>query len=135
MLTFGVGVGGERVMGEEGLFTKWEAAVPGKEAPAGVKVELKAEKGELPGDATVTMHAVTADRRALAVYPASEKVQIVGGAVGMGEGNSADDVFKVHMMGSQKDPAHVPFLVSYEEKGERRGFFVDVDLSAASAGK
>jgi hypothetical protein len=39
------------------------------------------------------------------------------------------------MMPSQKDPAHVPFLVSYQENGQRRGFFVNVDLSAASASK
>jgi hypothetical protein len=75
-------------------------------------------------------------KKGLAFYPASDKVQVT---TWNSQGTRTDDgpetALVVHMMGSQKDPAHVPFLVSYEEKGERRGFFVEVDLSAARAGK
>jgi DsbC/DsbD-like thiol-disulfide interchange protein len=126
---------GEGMKTNEALFAKWEAAVPAKEAPAGVKVESSAVKGALKGDAKVTMHVVSPQRRAVAFYPASDKVQITDSTTGTRDGTGSDDIFTVHMMASQKDPAHVPFLVSYEEQGERRGFFVNVDLSAASAGK
>jgi thiol:disulfide interchange protein DsbD len=126
---------GEGMKTNEALFAKWEAAVPSKEAPAGVKVEASAVKGALKGDAQVTMHVVSEQKRSLAFYPASDKVQITGGTARRGEVNGSDDIFTVHMMASQKDPAHVPFLVSYEEQGEQRGFFVNVDLSAVSAGK
>ncbi len=132
-----VPVGGETVNADEALFATWQAAVPMKEAPAGVQVETKAEKGALKGDAKVT--AVVSGPKpgqTLAFYPASDKVQITTGDFeATRHGETVDTTFTVHMMPSQKDPAHVPFLVSYQENGQRRGFFVNVDLSAASASK
>ncbi|HVS69937.1 MAG TPA: protein-disulfide reductase DsbD domain-containing protein [Phycisphaerae bacterium] len=123
-------------------FTKAQSLIPADKPPDGIQVTARATAGDKKGDAKIHLDLTTAPSTANApappdVFPASEKVQVTDSILHVGKNDGTGDTFTftVHMMPSQKDPAGVPFLITYTDNGQRKGFFTPIDLTPATQAK
>ncbi|HVX85958.1 MAG TPA: protein-disulfide reductase DsbD domain-containing protein [Phycisphaerae bacterium] len=124
-------------------FTKAQSLIPADNPPDNIQVTARATPGDKKGDAKIHVDLTTppstnaAPAPAPDIFPASEKVQTTDGILHLGKGDRTGDTFSftIHMMPSQKDPAHVPFLITYTANGQRKGFFTPIDLTPATQAK